>query len=168
MDIALATGVFFQRVWGVDGVILHHYYCLLAALPQFSIHILHGKAWQQGAILCMQSLHHYVKTFSQVRLRGLHRYYMGGKGSNVSTFWVYIKRLSLLVSYPSSWSFPTSTGVILLTAKRCAALAFTQGIAKASISASLIMLTAQPMVGVPRMMGTLVAKLERSGMIRAI
>ena len=82
--------------------------------------------------------------------------------------WVYIKGLSLSVSYPSSWSFPTSTGVILLTAKRCAALAFAHGIARASISASLIMLTTQPMVGVPRMMGTLVAKLEKSGMIRAI
>ena len=69
---------------------------------------------------------------------------------------------------PPSWSFPTSTGVILLMARRCAALAFTHGIAKASISASLITLTTHPIVGVPRMMGTLVAKLEKSRMIRAI
>ena len=69
---------------------------------------------------------------------------------------------------PSSWSFPTCTGVILLTAKRCAALAFAHGIARVSISTSLITLTTQPMVGVPRMTGTLVVKLEKSRMIRAI
>ena len=67
-----------------------------------------------------------------------------------------------------SWSFPTSSGAILLTSKRCAALAFTHGIARASISASLITLITQPMVGVPRMMGTLVTKLEKSGMNRPI
>ena len=83
-------------------------------------------------------------------------------------FWVYIKGLSLSVSYLSSWSFPTSTGVILLTAKRCTALAFAHGMVRASISTSLIMLTTWPMVGVPRMTGTLVVKLEKSGMIRAI
>ena len=82
---------------------------------------------------------------------------MGGKGSNVSASWVYINGLSLSVSYPSSWPFHTSTGVILQTAKRCAALAFAHSIAKASISASLIMLMTQPIVGVPRIMGTLVA-----------
>ena len=71
-------------------------------------------------------------------------------------------------SYLPSWSFPTSTGVILLMARRCAALAFTHGMARVSISASLITLTTHPIVGVPRMMGTLVTKLEKSGMIRAI
>ena len=69
---------------------------------------------------------------------------------------------------PPSWSFPTATGVILLMAKRCAALAFTHGVAMASISDSFITLTTHPMVGVPRMMDTLVVKLEKSGMIRAI
>ena len=71
------------------------------------------------------------------------------KGAYVSAFWVYIKGLPLLVSYPYSWSFPTSTGIILLTAKRCVALAFAQGMARASISTSLITLTTQPMVGLP-------------------
>ena len=47
-------------------------------------------------------------------------------------------------------------------AKRCAALAFAHGIAKVSISTSLIMFTTCPMVGVPRMMGTLITKLEKS------
>ena len=50
----------------------------------------------------------------------------------------------------SSWLSPTSIGVILQTAKRCAALAFSQGIAKASISASVITLTTWPIVGVPQ------------------
>ena len=90
------------------------------------------------------------------------------KGSNVSTFCVYIKGPSWLALHPPSWSSPTSSGVILWMAKRCAALAFAHGIAKASISASFIMLTTHPIVGVPRMMGTLIAKLEWSGMIRAI
>ena len=75
-----------SRSFGVGGVILHHHYCLLAALPQFSICILHGKTWWQGAILGMQSLHHHVKTFSQVCLHCLHRYYMGGKRFQCSCF----------------------------------------------------------------------------------
>ena len=47
-------------------------------------------------------------------------------------------------------------------AKRCAALAFAHGMARASISASFITFTTRPMVGVPRMMGTLFAKWEKS------
>ena len=58
--------------------------------------------------------------------------------------------------------------VILLMARRCAALAFAHSIAKAFISTSFIMLTTHPIVGIPRMMGTLIATLEKSGMIRAI
>ena len=69
---------------------------------------------------------------------------------------------------PPPGHFPLPLVVILQTAKRCAALAFTHSIAKASISASLITLMTQPMVGVPRMMGTLFAKLEKFGMTRAI
>ena len=53
-------------------------------------------------------------------------------------------------------------------ARRCASLAFAHGIAKVSISASLITLKTHPIVGVPRMMGTLTAKLEKSRMNRAI
>ena len=60
------------------------------------------------------------------------------------------------------------TAYILHTARRWATLAFAHGIAKASISASLITLTTWPMVGVPRIMGTLVAKLEKSRITRAI
>ena len=63
---------------------------------------------------------------------------------------------------------PCQTGAILQTAKRCAALTFTHSIAKASISAYLITLMTRPIVGVPRMMCTLIAKLERSMMTRAI
>ena len=51
----------------------------------------------------------------------------------------------------------------LLMAKRCATLAFTHSIAKASISTSFIMLTTCTIVSVPRMMGTLSAKLESLG-----
>ena len=54
---------------------------------------------------------------------------------------------------PPPGHFPPSTGVILQTAKRCAALAFTHSIAKASISVSLITLMTRPKVGVPRMTG---------------
>ena len=86
----------------------------------------------------------------------------------MSLLFVYTLRGYLGQYYTPSWSFPTSTGIILLMARRCAALAYAHGIAKASISASLIMLTTHPIVGVPRMMGTLIAKLEKSGMIRAI
>ena len=75
---------------------------------------------------------------------------------------------SWLVSHPSARLFLTSTGVILLMARRCATLAFAHGIAKASISASLFTLTTHLIVGVPRIMGTLMAKFEKSGMIRAI
>ena len=71
-------GLFLEGL-GVGGVVLHHHYHLLATLPQFSICILHGKARWQGAILGMQSLHHHVKTFSQVCLHCLHGDYMGGK-----------------------------------------------------------------------------------------
>ena len=91
------------------------------------------------------------------------------KGSSVFTFCVYIKGhyLSQFCT-PLPQLIPTSTGVILLMARRCATLAFAHGIAKASISTSLITLTTHPIVGVPRMMGTLIAKFEKSGMIRAI
>ena len=116
----------------------------------------------------MQSLHHHIKMFSQVRFHHLTGITWEEKCSNVSTFYVYIKGLSWSVSHPSSQSFPTSTGVILLMARRCDALAFTHSIAKASISTSLITLTTHPIVRVPRMMGTLIAKFEKSGMIRAI
>ena len=91
---------------GVGGVVLHHHYHLLAALPQFSICILHGKARWQGAILGMQSLHHYVKMFSQVCLTHLMGITWEEKGSNVSTFCVYIKGLSWSVSYPPPGHFP--------------------------------------------------------------
>ena len=57
-----------SKEFGVGSVIPHHHYCLLAALSQFSIHILHCKAWQQGSILCIQSLLHYIKMFSQTCL----------------------------------------------------------------------------------------------------
>ena len=60
---------------------------------------------------------------------------------------------------------PTSMGVILCTDRRCATLAFAHGITKASISASLITMTTQPMVGVPRITGTLAAKLESPGLL---
>ena len=90
------------------------------------------------------------------------------KGSNVSTFWVYITKLFRLVSSPFSWVSLTYTGTILLMAKRCAALAFAHGIAKTSTSISLITFTTHLIVGVPRMTGTVTAKLEKSGMIRAI
>ena len=59
----------------------------------------------------------------------------------------YTLRDYLCWYHTPSWSFPTSTGVILLTAKRCAALAFAHGIARASISISLIMLTSWPITG---------------------
>ena len=83
------------------------------------------------------------------------------KGSNVSTFWVCITKPSWLVLCSSSQSFPTFTGAILLTARRCAALAFAHGIAKVSISASLITFVTRPMVGVPKMMGTLNHKIGK-------
>ena len=78
MDTALATGVL-PKSLRVGGVVPHHFNCLLATLPQFSVCILHGKAWWQGAILYMQSLHHYVNVLSQICLHCPHRYYMGGK-----------------------------------------------------------------------------------------
>ena len=77
--IALATWGLLSESLGVGSAVPHHHYCLLAALPQFSIHILHSKARWQGAILGTKSLHHHVKMFSQVCLHCLHGYYMAGK-----------------------------------------------------------------------------------------
>ena len=83
------------------------------------------------------------------------------KGSNVSTFWVCIIKPSCIVTYPPSQLLSTFTGAILWMAKRCAALAFTHGIAKASISTSFITFMTCPMVGIPKMMGTLTMNLEK-------
>ena len=78
-EIALATGSLLPKSLGVGGVIPYHHHCLLAALPQFSVCILYCEAWWQGSILSIQSLHHYVKTFSQIYLGCLYGYNMGGK-----------------------------------------------------------------------------------------
>ena len=66
-----------------------------------------------------------------------------------------------LLSWPHtrlSLHLPPLAGAILCMARRCAALAFTHGVARASISASFITFTTCPIVGVPNMMGTLFAK----------
>ena len=86
----------------------------------------------------------------------------------VSTFWVYINWSLSLISSFSSWPSSTSMGIILCTDRRCATVAFAYGIAKASISAFLITLTTWPIVGIPKITGTLAAKLEKSGITRAI
>ena len=89
------------------------------------------------------------------------------KGSMVFTFWVYINWSLSFVSDFSYWPSPTSMGIILCTDRRCAALAFARGMAKASISTSLITLTPQPIVGIPRIRGTLATKLKKSRITRA-
>ena len=61
---------------------------------------------------------------------------------------------------------PTMVAAILHTDKRWATLAFAQGIAKASISLSFITLMMQLMVGVPKLIGILSAKLDKSRITR--
>ena len=80
-----------------------------------------------------------VKMLSQVCFHHLHGYHMGGKRFQCLYFLCIHQGPILVGLAPLFMSHsPPSTGVILLMAKRCAALAFAHGIAKASISASLI------------------------------
>ena len=58
--------------------------------------------------------------------------------------------------------------VVHRTAKRYATLALTKGITSVSISISFITFMMQPLMGVPRIMGTQAMKLDKSRAMRAI
>ena len=165
---ALATGVFFQRV--CEYAVLFHTTTTAFLLPFLnSVYVFCtvracGKepSWVHKA--CTMTLMHSPMYALPVFTGTIQE----EKGSIVSTFWVYIKWSSSFIPTFSSWPSPTSMGIILCTDRRCATLALAHSITKASISAPFITLTTQLIVGVPRMTGTWAAKLERSGITRAI
>ena len=90
------------------------------------------------------------------------------KVSTVSIFYAMTTSLypSKLDS-PMFWS-PTIVAAALHTDKRWATLAFAQDITKASISLSFMMFMMWLIVGVPKIMGILFRKFNKSGTTRAI
>ena len=159
--MALATGAFFWNIWGKAVLFLtimttylllfyHSVYAFWMVRPWGRVPSSVCSAW--------------VKTLMHSPCISLFHFH----GDNLVAF---LMKMTLL--YPSGaapskvWSSNTVAAAWCMD-NRCTTLAFTHGIAKASISLSFMTFMMQLIVGVPKIMGSHSTNFDSSGMTRAI